>query len=76
MEMCTASHNFVFSMGAKILPMWVPKCVLGQGLEDWFAIPGSNNPSGNVLHELSFFVTVAANLLQVLTIAFGVEQGK
>lgn len=53
----------------------IDKGVLGLRLVHGLSIQRSHLPSGHIGHQLSLLVTVPANLLQVLAIPLGEQQG-
>lgn len=74
MEVCAIRHGLVGCMSAEILPMGIDKSVLRQCFENWLSVPCTHFPPRNVLHEVSFLITITANLFEIFAIAFGEQQ--
>jgi hypothetical protein len=76
MEGGTVGPCLVRCMTAEVKPVGFDQLVFGDGLVDWLAIPGSDDPSRNVLHEVALLVAIDAELSEEFAIFFGEKQGQ
>lgn len=74
MEGGTVGPSLVWSVDTQIQPVGLDQLVFGNGVIDWLAIPGADDPSWNVLHEFALLFAIDAILLEELAIAFSDQQ--